>query len=425
MRLPAEGDDSGVVLSHPTGNANSRGVLGGLLASDQLAAFHTTIATFDRGIWAQLGKTRLGRDFGRRRFDEAAKPRTHQRPSRELARMVAGRLGLGFLTRHETSLCSVDAVYRDLDRHVARRIGRSQFRAVYSYEDGALKTFRTAKSLGIKCLYDLPIGYWKSARKLLETERERWPEWESTMPGFRDSDEKLACKDGELQLADRIYVASRFTKQTLSEFDGPLAPVEVIPYGFPDPGPERSFEDIHHRPLKLLFVGGLSQRKGIADVFAIADQLGDAVDLTVVGRSAVQSCNVLNDALGRHRWIPSLPHDDVLRLMRENDVLLFPSLFEGFGLVITEAMSQGTPVITTDRTAGPDVITSGEDGWIIPAGNTPALRSAVENILDDPDQIARISENGRQTAMRRPWETYGKTLAVSIKTYLETQVDGR
>ncbi|MEP2204757.1 MAG: glycosyltransferase family 4 protein, partial [Tateyamaria sp.] len=96
-----------------------------------------------------------------------------------------------------------------------------------------------------------------------------------------------------------------------------------------------------------------------------------------------------------------------------------PSLFEGFGLVITEAMSQGTPVITTDRTAGPDVITHGEDGWIIPAGDTAALQSAVENLLHAPDQLATVGENARQTAMQRPWSAYGNDVAASVKQLFE------
>ena len=123
----------------------------------------------------------------------------------------------------------------------------------------------------------------------------------------------------------------------------------------------------------FLFVGGLSQRKGIADVFAAADHHQDDVELTVIGRGQVDDCPPLKVALGRHRWIPSMPHDQVLKEMRAHDVLLFPSLFEGFGLVITEAMSQGTPVITTDRTAGPDVFEDGKSGWLVTPGDTDAL----------------------------------------------------
>jgi glycosyltransferase involved in cell wall biosynthesis len=59
--------------------------------------------------------------------------------------------------------------------------------------------------------------------------------------------------------------------------------------------------------------------------------------------------------------IAGSPHfriHEVLREMQRHDVLVFPSLFEGFGLVIVEAMSQGLPVITTSHTAGPDIIES-------------------------------------------------------------------
>ncbi|WP_201767174.1 glycosyltransferase family 4 protein [Rhodopirellula sallentina] len=333
--------------------------------------------------------------------------------------MLANRASLAFLTRHETGPFCVDAVYRDLDRTVARRIKRQPFSAVYAYEDGALESFRVAKKRGGTCLYDLPIGYWRAAQSLLATERERWPEWAATMPGFRDSEAKLARKDEELQLADQIYVASQFTRRTLEDYPGTLANAEVIPYGFPSAGPPREYVDLKSRKLKVLFVGGLSQRKGIADVFAVADALSDHVELTVVGRANVQGCPALESALKKHHWIPSLPHEQVLQTMREHDVLLFPSLFEGFGLVITEAMSQGTPVITTDRTAGPDVITHGEDGWIIPAGDTASLQSAVENLLDAPGQLATAGEHARQTAMRRPWSTYGNELAASVKQLLE------
>lgn len=369
-----------------------------------------------------LARTPVGREFGRREFAEKTRTLTRQRPLRELGRMLASKARVGFLTQHETGPLCVDAVYRDLDRCVAQRIKQRQFGGVYAYEDGALESFRVAKSMGARCLYDLPIGYWRSARNLLKAEEERWPEWAATMPGFRDSDEKLARKDEELALADHIYVASQFTRMTLQDYPGDLANVEVIPYGFPEVGPERGARELRSRKLKLLFVGGLSQRKGIADLFAVADALSSEVELTVVGNGAVHECPALASALKKHRWIPSLPHDEVLRVMREHDVFLFPSLFEGFGLVITEAMSQGTPVITTDRTAGPDVITHGEDGWIIPAGDTAALQTAVENLLNDPDQLARVGENARQTAMRRPWAAYGREMASSIKQRLEAHV---
>jgi glycosyltransferase involved in cell wall biosynthesis len=409
---------SRIILTHPTGNANCRAVLNGLRECSMLAAFYTSVASFPGSIYSVFSKLPFGRELKRREFSTQLRNLTRQRPAREMGRMIAAKAGITSLTRHETGLFSVDSVYRDLDRTVAKRLRSISVHGVYSYEDGALETFRTAKTLGVRCLYDLPIGYWRTARRLLEGERERWPEWQATLSGFRDSTEKLARKDEELKLADDIFVASTFTKKTLSDYPGKLAPIHVIPYGFPTAVEQRDCADMGKRKLKLLFVGGLSQRKGIADVFAVADSLKDDVELTVV-----KECEVLSNALKKHKWIQSLPHAKVLELMRQHDILLFPSLFEGFGLVITEAMSQGTPVITTERTVGPDLIENGKNGWLIEAGSTTALQRQVEDILNNRDSIASVGENARQSALLRPWSMYGQELANKVSRCLKIESD--
>ena len=131
-----------------------------------------------------------------------------------------------------------------------------------------------------------------------------------------------------------------------------------------------------------------------------------------------RSSRTAHPALARHRWIPSLPHADILRIMQAHDVLVFPSLFEGFGLVITEAMSQGTPVITTDRTAGPDLIEHGRNGWLVEAGSTTALQAAIEELLRRPESIAEAGRAAQETARRRPWAVYGQELAAALKSQL-------
>jgi glycosyltransferase involved in cell wall biosynthesis len=406
-----------IIMSHPTSNGASRAVADSFLKAGLLTQFHTAVATFPGSLLDSAGAISFLSEIRRRRFNPALRPAIQTWPWLEAGRIVAGKLGYSRLTQHETGIFSVDAVYRNIDRRVAARLPalhRQGVNAVYAYEDGAEFTFQAAKRLGITCLYDLPIGYWRAARRLMQVEQERWPAWASTLTGLVDSADKLQRKDEELRLADRIYVASKFTADTLREFPGPLAPIEILPYGFPPVGQPRTYEPLGNRPLKLLFVGGLSQRKGIADLFAAVDALGSRVSLTVVGRKATEDCAALNQALTKHRWIPSLPHEAVLALMREHDALVFPSLFEGFGLVITEAMSQGTPVITTDRTAGPDLIRHGENGWLIEAGSTPALQEAIEELLRHPESIAANGRAAMDSARSRPWELYEQELAASV-----------
>lgn len=383
-----------------------------------LQEFHTSIANFpgsSMDLVSGLGPMKILR---RRQFDKSLRKYTRTWPWKEAGRILAPKMGLNRAVRHETGPFCLDAVYKKQDQLVARRLERLSHKGltgVYAYEDGALESFKEARRLGISCLYDLPIGYWRTARKLMESELERWPEWATTLTGFKDSKEKLERKDKELSLADCVFVASSFTARSLINYPGELPQVSIIPYGFPKVYEKRVFNSPHNRPIKLLFVGGLSQRKGIADLFWAVDQLKDYVSLTIIGRRPDISCPALDKALKKHFWYPTLPHQEVLRQMREHDVLVFPSLFEGFGMVISEAMSQGTPVITTDRTAGGDFIKHAENGWLVEAGSKESLLAAIEEVVIDPDSIARVGAMAMEVARRRPWGKYGQELAQGVK----------
>lgn len=406
-----------ITFSHPTGNANVRAALDGLQAAGLLEHYHTAIATYPGNVFDTLSKLGL-RDFSRRAFSPELAAKTHTHPWMELGRLLAGKAGLHTLTQHETGALSVDAIYHSIDERVAAHLAGERPAAVYAYEDGAAASFARARSLGITTLYDLPIGYWRAARRLLGSVVNTYPEWASTVRGLQDSDAKLARKDRELELADHIFVASSFTAHTLQDYPGQLAPIHVIPYGFPPPVQQRAYVPATNRPLRLLFVGGLSQRKGLAELFAAVDTFGERIALTVVGRAPQQDCPPLSAALQKHRYIPSLPHAKILDLMREHDLLLFPSHFEGFGLVITEAMSQGTPVITTERTAGPDLIESGKEGYIVPAGDTEALIAQLDALLTRPEQLADLGRAASRRAGERPWSVYGRELATTINGLL-------
>ena len=401
-----------ILLSHPTGNSFVRNALIGLYKNNFLHSFHTSISIPKTLLFNYLSKFKLLNELKRREFDMSFYNFTYQYPFKEIARLFCSKFKLHYLIRHEIGIFSVDKVYQNLDSKVSKFLKyNNSITAVYAYEDGALNTFQTAKKLGLKCIYDLPIGYWKTARNLLIDESKKRPEWSNTLTGFKDSNDKLARKDQELALANYIIVASSFTANTLLDYPSKLNNVIVIPYGFPPVNFKRKFISTKNRPIKLLFVGGLSQRKGIANVIEAVEYFGNNVELTIVGNTIVNNCIPLNNALLKYNWIPSLPHYKILDLMADNDILLFPSLFEGFGLVITEAMSQGTPVITTNRTAGADLIKQGENGWLVTPGSTESLISCIQNILSQPEIIQFVGQNAMNTASNRPWSKYSDELS--------------
>jgi glycosyltransferase involved in cell wall biosynthesis len=413
---------STILLSHPTGNTFVKGLLMGLHSNNLLHSFHTSVACFEGDFLDKLAILPPFKDFRRRMFSTEIRDKTVTYPYNELGRMFAQKFQINSWLTHEQGRFYIDRVCRKFDWKIAKYIARCQdITAVYAYEDCAVESFKIAKSTGKICFYDLPIGYWRAMHRMLSEEKERNSDWAVTLGGFNDSMEKLQRKDKELALADVIYVASSFTKRTLEEYPGKLAPVQVIPYAFPVVNHDRRYTSAQNRKIKLLYVGGLSQRKGIAYMFEAVKGLEQWVKLTVVGQGNLSGCETLRKELTKHKYIPSLPHHEILQLMSEHDVLLFPSLFEGFGLVITEAMSQGTPVITTDRTCAPDIITHGQDSWLIESGSVSALRQQIESILLHPESLKTVGQAAIQTAQKRPWSKYGQEMADSIQQFLNTK----
>ena len=407
-----------VILSHPTGNNNVREAAVALAESEQLQEFHTCIAACVNNVFQKLGCIPGLSEINRRACPDSLFPYLQIHPWREICRLAAGRLGFNFLTKHESGFFSIDAIYKSFDKSVAKCVRKRKPSAVYCYEDGALETFRTAKKNGSKCIYDLPIGYWRAGRKIMEEEAELRPEWAPTMLGLQDSKEKLDLKEEELKIADQIIVASSFTRKTLEDCPFPLAPVSIIPYGCGSISTS-AVKKSKDGPLRALFVGGLSQRKGIADLFEAVDSLQGQVALTLIGRKTISDCPVLNNALRAHNWIPSLPHEGILRAMRNHDVLVFPSLFEGFGLVVTEALSQGLPVITTAHTCGPDVITDGLDGFIVPIRSSEAISEKLEKLCNDRFLLSEMSVMALKKANERAWSFYRSGISRIVDSIIQ------
>jgi glycosyltransferase involved in cell wall biosynthesis len=406
-----------ILLSHPTANQNVRQAALALAEAGLLKEFWTGLNWELGGVLDRSLPATARKELGRRSFPDQLKPFLKTYPWREAGRLLSTQLGLSWLTRGETGIFSVDAVYFSLDRRVARRlIDNQQIAAVYAYDNGALETFRAAKKRGIKCIYEHPIVYWREARRLQQEEAELHPEWKSTLVALSDSEEKLARKDAELALADVVLVPSAFSKASLSHAPKLKAPVQIVPYGVPQS--TTYAKQNRGAKLRVLFVGALTQAKGLSYLFEAVERLKQHVDLTLIGKR-ISATMPTRAQLQKHRWIPSLAYDELLREMLSNDVLVLPSLHEGFGLVIGEAMAQGLAVITTPNTVGPDLITDGVDGFIVPIRSDDAIAEKLERLLSDRKLLSQIQEAARRKAKRWQWENYRRQLASMARAVVQ------
>jgi glycosyltransferase involved in cell wall biosynthesis len=400
------------ILSHPTGNRNVRAILAALLAADQLAEFDTTLAVSPQAPWLRLLPGRLRQEWLRRTY-AVPDALCHTHPMRELGRLLLPRFGLGQLVRHEQGWASMDAVYQDFDQAVARRLKDVKARygadTVYAYEDGALATFTQAKALGMRCVYDLPIAYWETGRQLMLEEADRLPRWAPTLGGgIQDSPAKLARKTRELELADVVVGPGSFVMDSLPAW-ARTKPTVMAPFGSPSGavGELPTAEARAGRPLRVLFVGALGQRKGLGDLFEAMRLLNRPdVELVLLGTPLVP-LDFYRQELSNFTYEPGRPHDQVLALMRTCDVFCLPSIVEGRALVMQEAMSQGLPLLITPNTGGEDLIIEGSTGFLVPIRSPQAIAEKLTWFAENRPAIPAMAAAARAHAARYTWESYG------------------
>jgi glycosyltransferase involved in cell wall biosynthesis len=408
-----------ISVSHPTGNEFVRRSLEGLYNKGILHSFYTSIALFDKDILEGLSRVKGFKALSKRKYNNEYKEITKTNSKNEIIRQICLSLNLNKLIEHEIGPFSVDHVYKNHDKWFSKELEKKSnefIKGILAFEDAALYSFNKAKILEKKCFYELSIGHYKALNEALEIEKNLWPDWEETLIGLKNSQEKLARKDLELKLADKIIVASSFTASTLENIVTKNS-IKIIPYGFPE---TIHLNEINTRKqnekLKVLFVGSLSQRKGIANVFKIANQFKDKIQLTVIGRKTCNNLPILDENLRKHQWIESMHHYEILKEMRVNHLLLFPSVFEGFGMVISEAMSQGLPVITSNKTMARDFIEHKRNGWIIEPNETESAAEIIEDCINNEVYRYAIASAGLETAQRRPWIKYGLEMANYINS---------
>jgi glycosyltransferase involved in cell wall biosynthesis len=169
----------------------------------------------------------------------------------------------------------------------------------------------------------------------------------------------------------------------------------------PNPPLERTGFVVPRKP-RYLFVGRFIERKGI-DVLLGAFRGLDRGELWLAGDGPLRSF-VEGEAKGdpRIRVLGYADDESLPELYREADVLVVPSLFEAWGLVVHEGLAYGLPVITTDQVAAADdLVTPGVNGYVVPAGSHEALASAMRSVAEwRPSQWQHAGERTRLTLPR-------------------------
>lgn len=199
----------------------------------------------------------------------------------------------------------------------------------------------------------------------------------------------------EYEQADVIAVPSRFAARTFVDRGVPAAKVIVNPLGvdrgrFAVPAKARTGKP------RILFVGEIGVRKGIAYLLEAFASLSANAELhmvgpvepgfeTVLARHPLASVVLRGPLSGR-----TLSH-----AYADADIFCLPSVEEGFGMVLGEALAAGLPVVATNVTGASELIESGREGILVPPADVSALRDALRMLIDDSGRRARMGAAAR------------------------------
>jgi glycosyltransferase involved in cell wall biosynthesis len=212
----------------------------------------------------------------------------------------------------------------------------------------------------------------------------------------------------EASLATKWIVASSHTRSTLAENGIDPSRVHVVPYGVSASDyPERADPPSRASDFKVMFLGSLVQRKGLSYLLdAIRRISASAITTCLRGRGFVD-----NTLLAQYKDVNldvahNVSNAQIVAELHKSDLLVLPSLEEGFGHAVLEAMSCGVPVLATDRTCGPDLIEDRVHGFIVPVRDAESIAERIVWALDNRPALAEMGRMAAKRARQYTWEGF-------------------
>jgi len=262
--------------------------------------------------------------------------------------------------------------------------------AVYTSNSQGLELLRHAKGRGMRTMMEQTIAPYEYECGLLGREQEKNPGWEEPRAEAGEAGRAFMEREREeWALSDVIFCGSEFVRDGIGAVGGPVEKCRVVPYGFGFSGVGGVVKEVNRdRPLRVLFMGTVCLRKGMAEFVRVAEALRGRMTFRVVGPETLLP--EAGERLRRSAEVPGpVPRAEVGALYEWADVFLFPSHCEGSATVCYEALAHGVPVICTPNTGS--VVRDGVEGFIVEAGDVEAMVSRLERLDAGREELAVLS----------------------------------
>ncbi len=252
----------------------------------------------------------------------------------------------------------------------------------------------------------------------------------AVIPEYYDLKRRLwhwsLCYKKLLRRADKIIAVSEYTKQdVVRELGVPEERVEVIYQGVDhtrfhsglNVDKLRAVRNKYNLPGEfILYMGTLEPRKNLVGLIQAFENMSTKIHLVIAGKPGWKFRSIF-DAAKRSlkknniHFLGFVEESDKPYMLKLARVFAFPSLYEGFGLPVLEAMAVGTPVVTSSVTSLPEVV--GDAGLLVNPYNIEEITFALDQLLTDEGLRLRLTEKGLLRAKQFSWE---KTAEQTLKT---------
>jgi glycosyltransferase involved in cell wall biosynthesis len=272
---------------------------------------------------------------------------------------------------------------------------RSEF-VLCSYSYTALEPFRYAKSMGWKTLL-VQIDPGPEEEKIVAEETARQPDlagdWHPAPPQY------WGWWREECKLADRIVVNSEWSRERLVCGGVPAEKISILPLAYEEPEAGRRAEPrlqrsypnrfTDERPLRVLFLGLINLRKGVARLLEAARILRDEpVEFWMVGPVETAHAKAIANA-GSIKWFGPVTHNQTSAFYGDADVLILPTLSDGFAITQLEAQAHGLPVIASQNCG--TVVENGVNGCILDEPSAACIARAIRDCIASPDRLEKLA----------------------------------
>lgn len=274
---------------------------------------------------------------------------------------------------------------------------------VLAVSNSALRTIRAARASGMVSVLDLPSSHTLRQSKLVVREMEK-----AGIARPRYVHPRVISRAiKEYEEADWLLAPSSFVANGMVAEGLPPEKIATIPYGVdtrifrPTGKPDDTF--------RIMLVGNVGFRKGVHHLFEALRSLGPGgLEVILPGPVDPDFRAVAATAPEGVLFTGRLP--DMAKAYANASVVVLPSVEDGTGLSVLEAMACGVPVICSTHTWGPDIVRDGKDGYVIEPGDVKGLADRIRILREDESGRRAMGAAAAVSARARSWESYGDAL---------------